>query len=339
MTTTDEPRQERSLLAQIFISPDEPRLRAGWRLLIHTILLMVLMVGIVVIVVVIGQLLTGGDTSTLQAYDPEGMGIRLAGIVFEIIIFTAVTWIARRFIDRRSFASLGLHLNRQALPDVLFGIAIGAVLMGLIYAFEAAAGWLNFEGWAWESMPSTSVITQLIAALLLYLGVGYSEELLSRGYHLQNLWAGLNLPLALLISSGVFAALHLGNPNADWVSTLGIFFAGFFLAYGYLRTSELWIPIGVHIGWNFFQGTIFGFPVSGTQGFHLIRQTVQGPDIITGGLFGPEAGMISWAAMLLGTALIWVYTRGRTPAGRDVSPMPQPVSTSVIDPLLIPDNS
>jgi uncharacterized protein len=339
MTVNEEPLPERSLLAQIFVSPDEPRLRAGWRLLIHTILLMVVGFGAVIAAGALLLILSQGDVSAMQNIDQQGAGIILAGAVLEIVIFTVVTWIARRFLDRRSFASLGLHLNRHALPDVLFGIALGALLMGLIYAAEAGAGWLTFEAWAWDEMPSTDVTIQVIAALLLYLGVGYSEELLSRGYHLQNLWAGLNLPFALLISSGVFAALHLGNPNADWVSTLGIFFAGFFLAYGYIRTSELWIPIGVHIGWNFFQGTIFGFPVSGTSGFHLIRQTVAGPEIITGGLFGPEAGMISWAAMLLGAVLIWAYTRGRAPARRDSSPLPQPVSTSAIDPSLIPENS
>jgi membrane protease YdiL (CAAX protease family) len=335
MTITEEVQSERGLLAQIFISPEEPRLRAGWRLLVHTILLIVALIAVTLIVVVLGLILTGGDTIALQRFDPEGTGVMLAGIVFEVLIFTAVTWVARRFLDRRSFVSLGLHPDRNSLLDVLFGIAVGAVLMGLIYAFESAAGWLTFEAWAWDEFATSTVLTRLLAALLLYLGVGYSEELLSRGYHLQTLWTGLKLPLALLISSGVFAALHLGNPSASWVSTLGIFFAGIFLAYGYLRTSELWIPIGVHIGWNFFQGTIFGFPVSGTGGFHLIRQTVEGPDIITGGLFGPEAGMISWVAMLLGAGMIWAYTRGRTPAVQDTAPAPTPA----VDSSLITQNS
>lgn len=314
-------RQERSLLAQIFISPDEPRLRAGWRLLIHTFLLIILFlivfVGLFSVIFAldaVGAINLAGVDISGGAVDTENLPAWLttASVVGALIVYTAATWIARRFLDRRSFASLGLHITPHMAGDVVFGIALGGLLMGLIYAFETAMGWLTFEAWAWEIQPGSAVISGLIGATILYLAVGYQEELLSRGYHLQNLWAGLNLPLALVISSGVFALLHVFNPGASWISTLGIFFAGFFLAYGYLRTAELWIPIGLHIGWNFFQGTIFGFPVSGTGGFHLIQQSVEGPAVITGGAFGPEAGLLSWVAMLVGIGLMWLYTRGRT---------------------------
>jgi uncharacterized protein len=322
------PPAERSLIQQIFVSPDEPRLRAGWRLLIHFILMLILTIPVLVVMGVIA-LLSGQlqGEAFLQENVPEWFGtITELGI---LITITAATWIARRFLDRRSFASMGLHLDRHTLLDLLFGIGLGGLLMALIYAFESGMGWLTFENWAWEVEPVSLVTGALLVALVKYLIVGWQEELMSRGYHLQNLWAGLNLPLALLISSGIFAVLHLGNPGASWISTLGIFWAGLFLAYGYLRTNELWIPIGVHIGWNFFQGTIFGFPVSGTKGFHLIRQTVEGPIAVTGGVFGPEAGLVSWVAMLLGAALIWLYTRNRTRAALpppEITAPPEPVT-------------
>jgi hypothetical protein len=151
----------------------------------------------------------------------------------------------------------------------------------------------------------------MVGTLIVYVAVGYYEELLSRGYHLQNLADGLNLPLGLMLSSAVFSVAHLTNPGAKLLSVIGIFAAGFFLAYGWLRTRQLWIPIGLHIGWNFFQGTVFGFPVSGLGGFHLIRQTVAGPEVVTGGAFGPEAGLAGLAAMGIGAGLIWLYTRQR----------------------------
>jgi hypothetical protein len=157
--------------------------------------------------------------------------------------------------------------------------------------------------------------------LVLFIIVGYQEELLSRGYHLQNLVDGLNLPLGILLSSSVFALLHLGNPSADWVSTAGILFAGIFLAYAWVRTGKLWLPIGLHIGWNFFEGTIYGFPVSGTGGFHFIRQTVSGPKLVTGGGFGPEAGLVVIPALALGALAIWWYSRRRSVL---MPPMPGP---------------
>jgi len=311
-----EAAPQHSLLAQIFISPDEPRLRAGWRLLIHLILFIVALIVLSLIWGTALMLLAHikPDEIATIASTSNDLLIRLSYIPISIAAYTLSTRLARRFLDRRSFVSLGFHYNNRTILDLLFGIALGGVLMGLIYAAESAAGWLHFENWAWQQESGGAVAVAVISAFLFYVGVGYQEELFSRGYHLQNLWAGLNLPLALLISSGVFALLHLGNPGADWVSTLGIFFAGLFLALGYLRTGELWIPIGLHIGWNFFQGTIFGFPVSGTEGYHLIRQTVEGPKLITGGIFGPEAGLVSWAAMLVGAALIWLYTQNRTRA-------------------------
>jgi hypothetical protein len=106
--------------------------------------------------------------------------------------------------------------------------------------------------------------------------------------------------------------LHLGNPNATWVSTLGIFLAGIFLAYGYIRTKQLWLPIGLHIGWNFFEGVGFGFPVSGLDDIYkLIRIEVTGPELWTGGAFGPEAGLIVIPALIVGGILIYLFTKNR----------------------------
>ncbi len=147
--------------------------------------------------------------------------------------------------------------------------------------------------------------------MAVFIFVGWNEELLSRGYHLQTLASGTNLFWGVVISSSVFGLAHLGNPNATWVSAAGIFFAGLFLAYGYLRTGQLWLSIGLHIGWNFFEGVVFGFPVSGLDIYRLIRHQIQGPVIWTGGAFGPEAGLIVLPALVVGSVLIYFYTRDR----------------------------
>lgn len=321
---TDESRvsipAERGFLAKVFVQPEEPRPRAGWRLLLHTIGLMVVFLGLmfaITLVVISARLVvTVGPRDPAQiAQDAEALArtplVMGGGALLTTLVITIVTWVARKFLDRRTFVSLGLKLNLQAIPDLFFGIALGGLLMALIYAFEWAMGWLTFEGWGWEASPGW--VGQFLLALLLYLNVGYYEELLSRGYHLQNLTAGLNLPLGLFLSSAFFSLLHLSNPGASVFSVIGILAAGYFLAFGWVRTGQLWISIGLHIGWNFFQGTIFGFPVSGGQGFHLIQQTVSGPEFVTGGAFGPEAGLTGLIAIGLGFGLIAWYTRGRQP--------------------------
>jgi membrane protease YdiL (CAAX protease family) len=198
------------------------------------------------------------------------------------------------------------------LLDILAGIGITFVQMGFIYVIMLALGWLTFEGFAWEFDPINVIITNVITFFIMFIFVGWNEELLSRGYHLQTIASGLNLFWGVVISSAVFGLLHLGNPNATWVSAAGIFFAGVFLAYGYIRTNQLWLPIGLHIGWNFFEGVVFGFPVSGlTDIYKLVRIQVHGPEIWTGGAFGPEAGLIVLPALLLGALLIYLYTAKR----------------------------
>jgi membrane protease YdiL (CAAX protease family) len=85
---------------------------------------------------------------------------------------------------------------------------------------------------------------------------------------------------------------------------------GIFLAYGYIRTRQLWLPLGLHTGWNFFESTVFGYPVSGMSGLpRLIHQDVSGPELLTGGEFGPEAGLLLLPGLLLGSLLVYLYTR------------------------------
>ena len=160
-------------------------------------------------------------------------------------------------------------------------------------------------------IPRQTVVSQDLLFFIIFILVGFNEEFLFRGYHLQTITSGLNLFWGLIISSIIFGGLHLGNPNATWVSAAGIFFAGLFLAYGYIRTQQLWLSIGLHLGWNFFEGVVFGFPVSGLSIYPLMNIKVSGPVAWTGGAFGPEAGLIILPALALGAILINLYTRRR----------------------------
>ncbi len=291
-----QPNQNRSLLTRIFLSPDEPRLRAGWRLMIQTILLVV--IGIFV-------------SLAASFLGPFVGGMLILGQVLNFIAITGSVYIARRWLDRRSFESLGLKLSGQTLVDILTGIGITFVQMGFIYILMLTLGWLTFQGFAWEFDPMSVVITSVLGTFIAFIIVGWNEELLSRGYHLQTIASGINLFWGVIISSAVFGLLHLANPNATWVSTAGIFFAGLYLAYGYIRTKQLWLSIGLHIGWNFFEGVVFGFPVSGLDIYRLTRIQVHGPEIWTGGAFGPEAGLIVLPSLILGAVLIYLYTARR----------------------------
>ena len=295
MTVQTQPK--RTFFSRVFISPNGPRLRAGWRLILQTLMMAVIFIGIAILPYRLVSPPTGSNIETL------------IGRATELMVTTLTVFIARRFLDKRSFKSLGLTINRRALMDVFTGVCITFLIMGMIYLTETVLGWLTFETIAWQVEPISTVIGGILITLAIYIFVGWNEELLSRGYQLQTLASGLNLFWAVLISSAVFGILHLFTPNATWVSAAMIFLAGLFLAYGYVRTEQLWLPIGLHIGWNFFEGVVFGFRVSGLDVYHVIHHQVTGPELWTGGIYGPEAGLIILPALVIGMALIYVYTR------------------------------
>lgn len=299
--TMGVPITERTFIGKVFLSPNENRLRAGWRLALQTALM--LFIGISVD-------LGLAFVPFFGLRDPNSLA---RSIFVETVMITLSVFLASRWLDRRPFASLGLVVTRRMVSDVLVGILITLILMGLMFLWEYALGWLTIDRGTWQVVPPGTLAIGLATDLVSFIFIGWNEELLSRGYHLHTLASGLNLFWGVIVSSFMFAILHLGNPNAGnvWMVTLGIAAAGFFLAYAFLRTGQLWLSIGLHIGWNFFEGPIFSFPVSGTTSFQLLQTTVKGPPLWTGGAFGPEAGLIVFPVLALGIILIYWLTRGR----------------------------
>lgn len=288
--------QLRTLPSYIFLTDDKSRPRAGWRILIAV-------------------LLTGLFFNLVDwirsALSMTGPTTSLVGHLIDFAVVTGAIYITRRFVDKRSFASLGFNINKQAGFDILMGIGIPFILFLVIYLVEFSMGWLKFDSFAWQTASPALVVSQTLSYFVWFIFVAWNEELVYRGYIMQSLASGLNLILGILISSIYFGIEHLSNPNSNGMAVAGIFLAGLFLAYGYVRTGQLWLSIGIHIGWNFFESAVFGFPVSGYDRPGLFHITVSGPEFWTGGAFGPEAGFIMLPSTLLGAALIYLYTKRR----------------------------
>ncbi len=332
-----------SKILSLFWNSKDRRLRAFWRLAIEGSVWIGLQIGVGVVVAVI-ILAAAVLTGWMPAQSIPGSSDRIMDlmsrpditVVLEVVtalITLGCVWLAGRVLDRRKFADFGFHLSARWWLDLVFGLCMGAVLMTGIFLFESAAGWITVDGYLVTSQDGGIFPIAILAPLVLFLCVGFSEELSSRGYQLKNLAEGLMGPrfgtagailAATVFSSIVFGFLHAANPNITFISILNLMAAGVFLAMGYILTGELALPIGVHITWNFFQGNVFGFPVSGLDpvGAQFIAIRQGGPNWLTGGAFGPEGGLVGLAAMLLGCLLIilWVkITRGKITLAKELA--------------------
>jgi hypothetical protein len=230
------------------------------------------------------------------------------------LLATLSVALSARHLDRRSLDRFGLRLDAL---DLAFGVLLGGVLIGAVAVVEDASGLATFR--LREASGPVPPWAFLPVTAFAYVAIGFYEELFSRAYQITNLAEGLGGPSgratvgAVLLTSVAFGALHAGNPGASTVSSLNIVLAGFFLAAAYVTTGQLALPAGIHIGWNLAQN-VLGMPVSGTTELHfgaLLVREERGADLLTGGPFGPEAGLTGVSAMIAGTLLVLLWVRLR----------------------------
>ncbi len=225
------------------------------------------------------------------------------------------------------------HCGRAAAVQLSAGFGLALLLVGTIVAVELAAGWLR-----WRDAEAGVAVAVLGLGLGRALAVAVLEETLFRGLLLAYLQRPLRPLGALVVSSGAFALVHAWNANVSPLAIAGLAAAGalFGLAYlvgrgpgpsfaaeeaaarglsalAYVVARGLPLPIGLHAGWNFFEGSVFGLPVSGSHRDSLLIAVVDGPEAATGGAFGPEGGLVGFGAMLVTAIVLW-SVRGRLPA-------------------------
>jgi len=201
-------------------------------------------------------------------------------------------WLFQKFVNRESFTSIGLEFSGYKddfVSGLLLGVGLIALGFGTLYIF-------NFLSVA---SIQFSLIDQLFY-LSLFAVVSLNEEIAIRGYILQNLSSSFNKYIALVLSSLVFMIMHIGNPNMSAVPLFNLFLAGLLLGVYCIHKNNLWFPIGAHITWNYFQGPVLGFEVSGNDVDSIFIQSLNGSELITGGEFGFEGSIILTVLMIIG---------------------------------------
>jgi hypothetical protein len=210
-------------------------------------------------------------------------GLLVRNLVSSLILL-ALYVVMVRLVERRGAGELD---PRRGAPLLAAGAAVGVLLMGVVYLVLWALGRATLG-------PGTG-LASLGPGLVLAFSVAVFEELLFRAVLFRILEEAGGASVAVIVSAAMFGLLHALNPGATPLSTLAIALeAGVLLAVAYAASRNLWLPIGIHMGWNFTEGSIFGAAVSGgTQPSTLATSTLSGPRWLTGGAFGPEASVVS----------------------------------------------
>ena len=222
------------------------------------------------------------------------------------LILLGLSFLFARLIDKRSLVTIGFMFHSHWLREYFIGLITGFVCVSFLFLFLWSTGSIEVT---LTQITLTLLKDIFVLSLLTTLFQSAFEELLFRGYLFQNLILATNTIIATAILSLLFGMGHLLTPHAKWITAVNLSVFGVLHALVYLKTRSLWLPSGLHFGWNFFMRNIYSLPVSGTKaGSCLFAIQENGPTWMTGGNYGPEAGLPALFILLI-ACFVFAYGR------------------------------
>jgi membrane protease YdiL (CAAX protease family) len=286
-------------------------LRSGWRFLLWA---------------VIAAAFIAGGFSALRGVLHGIISLPLRLLLIEGIQFAGAflaTWILARFIDKKPLTSFGLSLNGVATRFPT-GLLCGFVSLSFLVGLLTASRTFSLHGLA---IHGSAIFKYAALWALVFLLVGLSEELITRGYLLFSLAQGIGFWPAAVVLAALFALGHIGNPGENAIGIAAAGFIGLVLAWSLQWTGSLWWAIGFHAAWDWAESYFYGVPDSGGLApGHLFTSSHHGPTWLSGGSAGPEGSALVFAVIVI---LAFVLSRifpntpppelhrlkGRAPAG------------------------
>lgn len=234
----------------------------------------------------------------MEVGDGESMNyiniIALCFVVYSIII------VKKNEIPIGEYLKTGF--NEYTKQDVIAGIFIGLLAMTGIYLVELNLNYIKIK--------SINFIDGKLIITFLELGLmAFGEELLFRGFMLNALLRILrNKYVAVIITAVLFGLAHASNPNATLISIISNGLGGVMYAVAFIESESIWLPTALHFAWNFFQGPVYGFPVSGLQFGGIVKQSFDiDKSIFAGGAYGPEGGIIGISFRIVVIVMLLLY--------------------------------
>lgn len=214
-------------------------------------------------------------------------------------------WLCGKFMEKLPYRALGAAFTRGWLKHFLLGLLVGGIALSLATGFGFAFGSLRFVP---NDASAANVIGSAALSFAVFAVAAAFEEALFRGYVLQTFARSGLAWLAILLTSVFFGGLHAGNPNASVISTANTILAGVWFSIAYLKTRDLWFVWGLHLMWNWMQGSVFGIEVSGLTEitkYPVFKEIDFGPTWLTGQTYGIEGGILCTGAIIIAIAVVF----------------------------------
>jgi hypothetical protein len=286
------------------------RLQPGWAFLFAVVLS------------ALAFLVSGNIANEMVGYHPFVIQLIFRPL-WALLLVAIYVWLLTvgDHMEEHRLAAQGLPRAAGWLGQFVLGCVIGGVLTGL--AVLPIQHWGKLKT---TNLFSLHMAPKIVAVMVMLLCGALAEELMFRGYPFQQLERGIGAIRAVIVFSVIYGVLHLLNPAAGRWGIANTILIGILLSVAYLRTRALWLPWGIHFGWNTTLGFLFGLPVSGFRFFNVVRHTdATGPTWLTGGSYGVEASATGTVVIALGLLLVSVLP---------LKKLPQPVPTPSPDPAL-----
>jgi membrane protease YdiL (CAAX protease family) len=243
-------------------------------------------------------------------------------LVFALLIAAAL-YLASRVLDHRRMSDYGFHFSRKWWTDLGFGLVLGALLLFGVLAVELAVGWVHVTGSFAPSPGQPFVATILVGVVAVagrsFRGGGVVSRIPDQEPGRGRRQARWGMVIAVVIPAVFFGLAHATNENATWLSTFNIVIFGLLFGTGYVLTGELALPIGLHFGWDFVQGFVFGVVAEGKQyGSVLVLADDSSATLWTGQPYGAEGGLMGTAAFIAwlpGNIRVGAISAPRSPVG------------------------
>ena len=283
----------------IFIN-DESELRSGWRVLVFVFCF--------VIVAVLLTGLTMAFAALFPSFDylrREELALLAGNNLSNLAAALIASAVCAGVLERRRLGSVGFKRHRRWLRDFALGSLMGAASLAIAVGIAAGVGALTFDV---QTRGFAALARGFVITSLFFVVAGATEELVFRGFPFQALAHNQGGAIAVVITSLLFALAHVTNPSASVLSSINTFLAGIWLALACLMTRSLWLATALHGSWNFAMVFVFGLPVSGMtplSQMSWLKGTANEPMWISGGSYGPEAGIAATVALILSTLAIW----------------------------------